>query len=71
MALPAAHPEVDGQNAEKACPVTGKTHEYSPPTATDIRSVCPALNAMANHGYLCVCVPSVFPSKLLLASELQ
>jgi len=33
------------------CPVTG-AHEWSPPKEGDSRSPCPALNAMANHGYL-------------------
>ena len=28
----------------------GKWPEYIPPTETDSRSACPALNAMANHG---------------------
>ncbi|KAJ6616837.1 Chloroperoxidase [Mycena sp. CBHHK59/15] len=51
MSLPAAHPEVDPK-AGKTCPVTGKTHEYQTPTATDSRSVCPAINTMANHGYI-------------------
>ncbi|KAJ6596147.1 Chloroperoxidase [Mycena vulgaris] len=51
MSLPAAHPEVDSKTG-KACPVTGKTHEYQAPAAGDIRSVCPAINAMANHGYI-------------------
>ncbi|KAK0455674.1 Chloroperoxidase [Desarmillaria tabescens] len=32
------------------CPVTG--HEYRPPQPGDSRSVCPALNTMANHGYI-------------------
>ncbi|KAK1215410.1 hypothetical protein PQX77_021985 [Marasmius sp. AFHP31] len=29
-----------------------KGHEYSPPGEGDVRSVCPALNTMANHGYI-------------------
>jgi len=28
------------------------SHEYIPATATDSRSPCPALNSLANHGYL-------------------
>lgn len=32
------------------CPVTG--HDYRAPQPGDSRSVCPALNTMANHGYL-------------------
>ncbi|KAG7085892.1 hypothetical protein E1B28_003426 [Marasmius oreades] len=27
-------------------------HEYAPPKKSDVRSVCPALNTMANHGYI-------------------
>ncbi|KIK49938.1 hypothetical protein GYMLUDRAFT_253415 [Collybiopsis luxurians FD-317 M1] len=38
-------------HANGQCPVTGhKSHEYCPPQAGDLRSVCPALNTMANHG---------------------
>ncbi|KIL56244.1 hypothetical protein M378DRAFT_89639 [Amanita muscaria Koide BX008] len=33
------------------CPVSGQ-HEYCPPQKNDSRSPCPALNAMANHGYI-------------------
>ncbi|KAJ7500037.1 Chloroperoxidase [Mycena latifolia] len=52
MSLPAAHPEVDSK-AAKSCPMTGKaSHEYRAPAAGDARSVCPAINAMANHGYI-------------------
>ncbi|KAF7332927.1 hypothetical protein MVEN_02398600 [Mycena venus] len=51
MSLPAAHPEVN-EKAGKTCPVTGKSHEYQPPAAGDARSVCPAINTMANHGYI-------------------
>ncbi|KAL6298799.1 Chloroperoxidase, partial [Sparassis latifolia] len=35
------------------CPITGHgTHAYCPPQKGDSRSPCPALNALANHGYL-------------------
>jgi len=51
MSLPAAHPEID-EKAGKTCPVTGQSHEYQPPAAGDVRSVCPAINTMANHGYI-------------------
>ncbi|KAJ7478663.1 Cloroperoxidase [Mycena galericulata] len=27
-------------------------HEFIPPTATDVRSPCPGLNTLANHGFL-------------------
>ncbi|KAJ3510274.1 heme-thiolate peroxidase [Coprinellus aureogranulatus] len=39
----------------KTCPVTGATgpgHEFQGPQPGDSRSVCPALNTMANHGYI-------------------
>ncbi|KAJ6540215.1 Chloroperoxidase [Mycena vulgaris] len=51
MSIFAAHPAVKS-NSGKTCPVTGKSHEYRPPTPGDVRSVCPAINAMANHGYI-------------------
>ncbi|KAJ7124311.1 Chloroperoxidase [Mycena epipterygia] len=51
MSLPTTHPEVTA-TAGKTCPVTGKSHEFLAPTAGDVRSVCPAINAMANHGYI-------------------
>ncbi|KAH0839373.1 Chloroperoxidase [Lanmaoa asiatica] len=34
------------------CPVTGHTHAYCPPQPGDLRSPCPALNTLANHGFL-------------------
>ncbi|KAF7288397.1 HEME-HALOPEROXIDASE domain-containing protein [Mycena chlorophos] len=40
---------------ERTCPVTGQTglgHEFIPAGEGDIRSVCPAINTMANHGYI-------------------
>jgi len=53
MSLLAEHPPTYGA-AGKTCPVTGKSqeHEYQPPREGDLRSVCPAINAMANHGYI-------------------
>jgi len=32
--------------------VTGESYDYQPPATGDVRSVCPALNTMANHGYI-------------------
>lgn len=32
--------------------MTGKTYDFCPAQAGDARSPCPALNALANHGYL-------------------
>ncbi|KAF9040868.1 Chloroperoxidase [Panaeolus papilionaceus] len=50
--LPASHPAVH-QHAGEKCPVTGQdAHGYCPPQQDDIRSPCPALNTMANHGYI-------------------
>ncbi|KAF9009259.1 Cloroperoxidase [Hymenopellis radicata] len=38
---------------ERTCPVQeARKHAFCPPQAGDSRSVCPALNAMANHGYI-------------------
>ncbi|KAJ7833741.1 Chloroperoxidase [Mycena leptocephala] len=51
MPLPATHPKVDPKTG-KTCPVTGNSYEYQPPAKGDSRSVCPALNTMANHGYI-------------------
>ncbi|KAH9911664.1 uncharacterized protein B0H18DRAFT_335618 [Fomitopsis serialis] len=40
-------------HAHGRCPVTGaESHDYCPPQADDSRSPCPALNTLANHGYL-------------------
>lgn len=50
--LPADHPPMH-EHSGGTCPVTGKTHAYCPPQKGDIRSVCPALNTMANHGFMC------------------
>ncbi|KAH9483276.1 Putative sterigmatocystin biosynthesis peroxidase stcC [Psilocybe cubensis] len=36
----------------QACPATGQTYEFCPAQEGDSRSPCPALNAMANHGYI-------------------
>ena len=47
----APHTHTDG-----ACPVTGLTgtnpHAFCPPHPGDSRAPCPAMNSMANHGYL-------------------
>ncbi|TFK34359.1 Chloroperoxidase [Crucibulum laeve] len=51
MSLPQSHPAVH-QHKGLSCPVSGKLHEYCPPQAGDSRSACPALNTMANHGYI-------------------
>ncbi|KAG1733239.1 Chloroperoxidase [Suillus paluster] len=40
------------EHAQGSCPVTGQTHEFCPAQTGDVRSPCPALNALANHGYL-------------------
>ncbi|KAF9065144.1 Chloroperoxidase [Rhodocollybia butyracea] len=49
--LPPGHPPVH-EHSEGQCPINGNTHAYCPPQKGDLRSVCPALNAMANHGYI-------------------
>lgn len=51
MTLPETHPPTH-QHKGLSCPVTGKTHQYCPPQPGDSRSPCPALNTMANHGYI-------------------
>lgn len=35
-----------------SCPHSSNAHEYRAPTKGDSRSPCPALNTLANHGYL-------------------
>ncbi|GLB33157.1 putative peroxidase, family 2 [Lyophyllum shimeji] len=53
MSLPSSHPEIsEHKHSGKTCPVTGKGHEWCPPQPGDSRSPCPALNTLANHGYL-------------------
>ncbi|PPQ75923.1 hypothetical protein CVT24_002505 [Panaeolus cyanescens] len=50
--LPDSHPAVH-QHAGTKCPVTGQNaHGFCAPQEGDIRSPCPALNTMANHGYI-------------------
>ncbi|KZP26146.1 Cloroperoxidase [Athelia psychrophila] len=34
------------------CPVTGTSNNFCAPQPGDVRSPCPALNTLANHGYL-------------------
>lgn len=51
--LPPGHPPVNmHEHSNGACPVTREKHAYCPPQKGDLRSVCPALNTMANHGYI-------------------
>ncbi|KAJ7874553.1 hypothetical protein B0H14DRAFT_2283545, partial [Mycena olivaceomarginata] len=45
-------PQLASTKADRACLTTGETHDYQPPGKGASRSVCPALNAMANHGYI-------------------
>jgi len=56
VALPLTHPslvnEGSHQHDGRACPVSGKTYNWSPPQPGDSRSPCPALNTLANHGYI-------------------
>ncbi|KAK7060764.1 hypothetical protein VNI00_000496 [Paramarasmius palmivorus] len=57
LELPADHPPVPSAFLDKGCPFSAETakggrHEYRAPQEGDVRSVCPALNAMANHGYI-------------------
>ncbi|KAF9065140.1 Chloroperoxidase [Rhodocollybia butyracea] len=49
--LPPGHPPVH-EHLDGQCPIAGNTHKYCPPQEGDVRSVCPALNTMANHGYI-------------------
>ncbi|KAJ3798781.1 Chloroperoxidase [Lentinula aff. detonsa] len=50
--LPADHPPVPmHEHSGGTCPITGN-NAFCPPQKGDLRSVCPALNAMANHGFI-------------------
>jgi hypothetical protein len=40
------------EHKQGSCPVTGKGYDFCPAQIGDARSPCPALNALANHGYL-------------------
>ncbi|KAF9567665.1 Cloroperoxidase [Agrocybe pediades] len=40
------------QHTGKLCPVTGHGHGFCPAQEGDSRSACPALNSLANHGYI-------------------
>jgi hypothetical protein len=51
-APPVSNPPTHLSSSSAKCPVTGLSHEFIAPTERDSRSVCPALNAMANHGYM-------------------
>ncbi|KAF8972047.1 Chloroperoxidase [Flammula alnicola] len=51
MSLPDSHPPIH-EHSGKSCPVTGQTHDFCAPQEGDSRSPCPALNVMANHGYI-------------------
>lgn len=50
--LPESHPLLDASTPGARCPVTGYSHDFIAPKEGDSRSPCPALNAMANHGYM-------------------
>ncbi|KAJ7576665.1 Chloroperoxidase [Mycena floridula] len=51
--LPPNHPPVDLHEHKGAkCPMSSGSHDFCPPQKGDHRSVCPALNTLANHGYI-------------------
>ncbi|KAG6334337.1 hypothetical protein ID866_4749 [Astraeus odoratus] len=49
--VPSTH-ESYHEHTGRYCPVAGSLHAYCPLQKGDVRSPCPALNALANHGYL-------------------
>jgi len=51
MMLPPSHPPVH-EHKGNSCPLTGEYHAWCPPQPGDSRSPCPALNTLANHGYI-------------------
>lgn len=56
---------------EEPFPKTLTVHNWQAANATDSRSVCPALNSMANHGYLYVRQISslVFLARILTSTD--
>ncbi|KIJ56587.1 hypothetical protein M422DRAFT_197585 [Sphaerobolus stellatus SS14] len=46
------HDKIHHGSDKKRAAVDQGTHEFKPPGDGDFRSVCPALNALANHSYL-------------------
>ncbi|PPQ88904.1 hypothetical protein CVT25_009139 [Psilocybe cyanescens] len=52
MSLPEGSPPVHKHDNKTVCPVTRQTHGFCSAQEGDSRSPCPALNTMANHGYI-------------------
>ncbi|KAF7981774.1 hypothetical protein HWV62_31849 [Athelia sp. TMB] len=53
MSAPAKCPaSIAHTHLRGTCPVTGTSNEFCAPQPGDVRSPCPALNTLANHGYL-------------------
>jgi len=49
--------------------ITENPHAFHPPTESDIRGPCPALNALANHGYLPRNGRDITPQDLITALQ--
>ena len=54
-----------GGSMPRTRPSGDEFHPYVAPKAGDSRSPCPAMNALANHGYLYVFILSVFFSRVI------
>ncbi|KAH0578152.1 Aromatic peroxygenase [Termitomyces sp. J132] len=53
MSVPPSHPTIaKDKHSGITCPVLDEAHQWFPPREGDSRSPCPALNTMANHGYI-------------------
>ncbi|KAF9224663.1 Cloroperoxidase [Gyrodon lividus] len=52
LACPVSSHNDQHSHSTGVCPVTGNAHAYCAPKPGDLRSPCPALNTLANHGYL-------------------
>ena len=68
-----SNPASNHSHRRGLCPLIGRSNDWCPPQEGDSRSPCPALNTLANHGYLYVFLtPSdwVFLLNLLIVLEM-
>lgn len=60
---PRGFDDVPNQASSPSTPVS-TLNPFVPPTPSDLRSPCPGLNALANHGYMYVTIVATFSVKL-------
>jgi len=63
--FPPPEPVTPHEHSAGPCPFSGETHGFCPAQPGDKRAPCPALNALANHGYLPRNGKSVSPSDFI------